>query len=115
MPRRVGIARKTKYEQAPVNRTTVRFHAKLMTDGKRRLAERILRQALARAEFHQNEDQLLTAGCLGHLPEITDGDAPHTPRGCDAQAWSVTEVLRVWMALQPKCPETSQSPANSFR
>jgi ribosomal protein S7 len=47
MPRRAGIARKTKYEQAPVNRTTVRIHAKLMTDGKRRLAERILRQALA--------------------------------------------------------------------
>ena len=51
MPRRTGIARKTKYEQAPTNRTTVRFHAKLMSDGKRRLAERILRQALARAEF----------------------------------------------------------------
>jgi small subunit ribosomal protein S7 len=51
MPRRTGIARKTKYEQAPANRTTVRFHAKLMSDGKRRLAERILRQALARAEF----------------------------------------------------------------
>ena len=50
MPRRAGIARKTKYEQVPVNRTTVRFHAKLMTNGKRRLAERILRQALARAE-----------------------------------------------------------------
>jgi small subunit ribosomal protein S7 len=50
MPRRAGIARKTKYEQAPVNRTTERFHAKLMTNGKRRLAERILRQALARAE-----------------------------------------------------------------
>ena len=50
MPRRAGIARKTKYEQIPVNRNTARFHAKLMTDGKRRLAERILRQALARAE-----------------------------------------------------------------
>ena len=50
MPRRAGIARKTKYEQAPVNRTTERFHAKLMTNGKRRLAQRILRQALARAE-----------------------------------------------------------------
>ena len=50
MPRRAGIARKTKYEETPVNRTTVRFHAKLMSDGKRRLAERILRQALARAE-----------------------------------------------------------------
>lgn len=41
-------------------------------------------------------DRLLTEGCVGHLPEILDGDAPHTPRGCDAQAWSVTEALRVW-------------------
>src|SRR5689334_25119512 len=50
MPRRATIARKTKYELVPVNRNTARFHAKLMSDGKRRLAERILRQALARAE-----------------------------------------------------------------
>ena len=41
MPRRVGVARKTKYEQVPVNRTNMRFHAKLMTNGKRRLAQRI--------------------------------------------------------------------------
>jgi predicted glycogen debranching enzyme len=40
-------------------------------------------------------DQLLADGCVGQLPEILDGDAPHTQRGCDAQAWSVTEVLRV--------------------
>jgi small subunit ribosomal protein S7 len=50
MPRRASIARKTKYEQVPVNRTTTRFHVKLMKDGKRHLAQRILRQALARAE-----------------------------------------------------------------
>jgi glycogen debranching enzyme len=31
----------------------------------------------------------------GHLPEIADGDAPHTPRGCPAQAWSVAELLRL--------------------
>jgi glycogen debranching enzyme len=36
---------------------------------------------------------------IGTLPEIADGDAPHTPRGCIAQAWSVAEVLRVWTAL----------------
>jgi predicted glycogen debranching enzyme len=30
----------------------------------------------------------------GQLPEIFDGDAPHEPRGCFAQAWSVAEVLR---------------------
>jgi starch synthase (maltosyl-transferring) len=45
-------------------------------------------------------DQLLTEGCLGQLPEILDGDAPHGQRGCDAQAWSATETLRVWCRLQ---------------
>lgn len=31
---------------------------------------------------------------LGHVPEIADGDAPHTPAGCIAQAASVAELLR---------------------
>jgi glycogen debranching enzyme len=31
----------------------------------------------------------------GQLAEIFDGDAPHEPRGCFAQAWSVAELLRV--------------------
>jgi len=43
---------------------------------------------------------LMNAACAGHMPEILDGDAPHTPRGCDAQAWSVTEALRVWQLLK---------------
>ncbi len=42
----------------------------------------------------------LTKGCLGQIPEIVDGDAPHTERGCDAQSWGVTEALRVWKLLQ---------------
>jgi glycogen debranching enzyme len=44
-------------------------------------------------------DHLMMGGCLGQLPEILDGDAPHQPRGCDAQAWSVLEALRVWKWL----------------
>jgi glycogen debranching enzyme len=32
---------------------------------------------------------------LNQVSEIFDGDAPHTPRGCIAQAWSVAELLRV--------------------
>lgn len=32
---------------------------------------------------------------IGSLSEIFDGDEPHYPRGCFAQAWSVGEVLRV--------------------
>ena len=38
-------------------------------------------------------------GCLGQLPEIMDGDAPHQERGCGAQAWSVTELYRVLYLL----------------
>ena len=44
-------------------------------------------------------ESLLNVGCLGHLPEVLDGDAPHTQRGCDAQAWSVSEAYRVWRLL----------------
>jgi len=40
-------------------------------------------------------DHLQTAG-LGQISEIFDGDAPHRPRGCIAQAWSVAEILRAW-------------------
>jgi predicted glycogen debranching enzyme len=45
-------------------------------------------------------EQLMNEGCLGQIPEILDGDAPHAQRGCDAQAWGVTETLRVWKLLQ---------------
>jgi starch synthase (maltosyl-transferring) len=46
-------------------------------------------------------------GCLGQLPEIIDGDAPHSARGCPAQAWSVSEWLRVWHFLTGKKPPSS--------
>ncbi len=42
---------------------------------------------------------LMSEGCLGQVPEILDGDAPHDQRGCDAQAWGVSESLRVWHLL----------------
>ena len=38
---------------------------------------------------------LFNRDCLGQISEITDGNTPHTPKGCDAQAWSITELLRV--------------------
>lgn len=41
------------------------------------------------------ENHLLEYG-VGQISEIFDGDAPHTPRGCYAQAWSVAELLRVF-------------------
>lgn len=37
----------------------------------------------------------LEEGALGTFAENFDGDKPHSPRGCCAQAWSVAELLRV--------------------
>ena len=42
----------------------------------------------------ENFQQHFNEACLGQVSEIFDGDAPHTPRGCVAQAWSVAELLR---------------------
>jgi len=65
--------------------------------------------ALAHYRVHGDaaQAQALLAGlaphlgeaCLGTISEIFDGDAPHTPRGCVAQAWSVAETLRAWYAI----------------
>ncbi len=43
---------------------------------------------------------VLNSGCIGHMPEIADGDYPHKKRGCDAQAWSVSELFRVLIYLK---------------
>jgi predicted glycogen debranching enzyme len=40
-------------------------------------------------------DHMDQAG-LGYVAEIFDGNAPHRPVGCFAQAWSVSELLRVY-------------------
>jgi predicted glycogen debranching enzyme len=67
--------------------------------------------ALAHFRVHQDREaalrfleplgrQIYTSG-LGTLSEIFDGDAPFTPRGCIAQAWTVAEVLRAWQELAP--------------
>ena len=43
---------------------------------------------------------------VGSISEIFDGEEPHTPRGCIAQAWSVGEILRAYidvvMDVKPK-------------
>ncbi|MBL9134675.1 MAG: glycogen debranching enzyme N-terminal domain-containing protein [Verrucomicrobiales bacterium] len=57
-----------------------------------------------------NLDYWLDYGCLGHVPEIADGDAPHQERGCDAQAWSATEALRVLKWLRQQALSVPDSP-----
>jgi predicted glycogen debranching enzyme len=59
---------------------------------------RVYKDPKQAAEFLEPiADHLETHG-LGSISEIFDGDAPFTPRGCIAQAWSVGEVLRAWTA-----------------
>jgi predicted glycogen debranching enzyme len=52
--------------------------------------------ALAGIEPH------LRAAGLGQVSEIFDGDAPHQPRGCIAQAWSAAELIRVRRMLKER-------------
>ncbi|MCS6897507.1 MAG: amylo-alpha-1,6-glucosidase [Nitrospira sp.] len=54
------------------------------------------RKAEARS-FLKGLEAHLGEACMGQVSEIFDGDAPHAPRGCPAQAWSVAEPLRVLM------------------
>ena len=49
-------------------------------------------------------EDLMHAMAMGTLPEVADGDAPHAPRGCFAQAWTVAETLRAWHALSSEKP-----------
>jgi len=52
------------------------------------------------AEFIKPLMQHLTRdGCLGQISEIFDGDYPHKPRGCFAQAWSVAELIRAYLLI----------------
>jgi glycogen debranching enzyme len=60
------------------------------------------------ATLRVTKDRALAGSCLepvlrqlqghgqGTISEIFDGDPPHAPRGCIAQAWSVAEALRAW-------------------
>jgi len=52
---------------------------------------------------------LQRAMALGTLPEVADGDAPHAPRGCFAQAWTVAETLRVWHELEAASPRNARA------
>jgi predicted glycogen debranching enzyme len=51
-------------------------------------------------QFLQPMANHLIAHGIGSLSEIFDGDAPMTPRGCIAQAWTVAEVLRAWLVTE---------------
>jgi glycogen debranching enzyme len=55
--------------------------------------------ALAYSYLAPFEDHLMDAG-LGTVSEVFEGDAPHIPKACIAQAWGVAEILRVYRLLE---------------
>ncbi|HUS09173.1 MAG TPA: amylo-alpha-1,6-glucosidase [Pyrinomonadaceae bacterium] len=62
-------------------------------------------------EWLKNFHDHLREACLGQVSEIFDGDHPHTPRGCVAQAWSVAELLRAALEnVYPANARQSQRP-----
>jgi len=54
----------------------------------------------AALDLLSSSENLVRQGCLGHIPEILDGDTPHKQRGCGAQAWGETELYRVLLLLE---------------
>ncbi|MEL6269814.1 MAG: amylo-alpha-1,6-glucosidase, partial [Chloroflexota bacterium] len=54
-------------------------------------------KSVARSFVEPMMTDQMAAGCVGSLSEIFDGDSPYEPRGAVAQAWSIAEVLRVYL------------------
>ncbi|MDE2501701.1 MAG: glycogen debranching protein, partial [Burkholderiales bacterium] len=69
-------------------------------------------RAAARERFLAPLQARLEIAGLGHLGEIADGDAPHAPRGCPFQAWSMGEWLRLERMMRVE-PAASTPPART--
>jgi predicted glycogen debranching enzyme len=59
-----------------------------------------LKGGSAPAQWLAAFEEEFRAACLGQVSEVADGDAPYTPGGCVAQAWSVAEILRAAVEVQ---------------
>jgi len=59
-------------------------------------------QRVEAREFLSGLIDHLQDACLGSVSEVFDAEAPFLPRGCCAQAWSVAELLRCWVATEPE-------------
>jgi predicted glycogen debranching enzyme len=68
---------------------------------------KVYRDAAAARSFLAPLAHHLGDGGVGTIAEIFDGDAPFTPRGAIAQAWSVGETLRAWHELGQTPPRKS--------
>ena len=56
-------------------------------------------RAKARVYLQAFKEHLFEAG-VGSISEVFDAEEPFNPGGCIAQAWSVAEILRAWLATR---------------
>jgi predicted glycogen debranching enzyme len=102
-----SLSRDTAYHQGTVWAWLLGpfIDAYFKVNGKAKAVRDRIRKLLEVLSTHLND-----AG-LGHISEIFDGDRPHLPRGCFAQAWSVAEVLRavVENGLAAKAPKLKKA------
>jgi predicted glycogen debranching enzyme len=54
--------------------------------------QRCLQWLSALREYRTNEG-------MNHLPEVFDGDPPHQPGGCNAQAWSLAMLIQTFLTI----------------
>lgn len=74
---------------------------------------RVYRDPEAARGFLQPLAHHLSELGVGSIAEIFDGDPPHPPRGCIAQAWSVAETLRAWDTIASQMqPPQQHGPAD---
>lgn len=57
---------------------------------------RVHHDPAAVADFMHPFVNHLREACVGQVSEVFDGDPPHRPGGCFAQAWSVASLLELW-------------------
>jgi len=93
-----GFSCDSAYHQGTVWSWLLGPYVEAMLKVRGRSGRKQAREVLKKFEYH------LLEGCVGSVSEIFDAQAPHTPRGCAAQAWSVGEILRV--ALEHQLCET---------
>ncbi len=84
-----AFKRDSSYHQGPVWSWLLGPYIEGWLKSKKQCAEKYAREVVDAFAYHLNE------ACIGSVSEIFDGDAPHHPRGCVAQAWGVGELLRV--------------------
>jgi predicted glycogen debranching enzyme len=103
-----GEERDLAYHQGTVWPWLLGFHVEAALRAYGQKPERV---AALRALLASAVEPLYTQG-LGQVSEVCDGDPPHRPDGCIAQAWSVAELLRAHALLDTGiAPRTAKGAA----